>query len=154
MVIMFLLGASATISGVGSVYAAVYHTVDGCHRIRPERLKPKDKNAGFTARIGRVFGAAASWLHYAFTKCAETLCCCCYRARGYSRLADDQDHDTDQDLRSGGLQDGDMDGSHAATGASATKSGPHDGATRLDTRDLEAGMGVRGKGVHITTIII
>jgi hypothetical protein len=46
MVIMFLLGAASTAAAVGSTSAAVAHVVDGCHRLRPERLLPRSKSAG------------------------------------------------------------------------------------------------------------
>lgn len=46
MVIMFLLGAASTSAAVASTYAAVAHVVDGCHRLRPERLLPRAKGAG------------------------------------------------------------------------------------------------------------
>jgi hypothetical protein len=47
MVIMFLLGAASTAAAVGSTSAAVAHVVDGCHRLRPERLLPRsNKSAG------------------------------------------------------------------------------------------------------------
>jgi hypothetical protein len=35
MVIMFLLGAAATLGAVASIYAAVMHLVDGNHRRAP-----------------------------------------------------------------------------------------------------------------------
>jgi hypothetical protein len=46
MVIMFLLGAASTAAAVSSTSAAVAHVVDGCHRLRPERLLPRPKSAG------------------------------------------------------------------------------------------------------------
>lgn len=46
MVIMFLLGAASTAGAVASTSAAVYHVLDGCHRLRLERLLPRAKHSG------------------------------------------------------------------------------------------------------------
>lgn len=46
MVIMFLLGAASTAGAVASTSAAVYHVLDGCHRLRLERLLPRAKRSG------------------------------------------------------------------------------------------------------------
>lgn len=54
MVIMFLLGAAAAAAAVASVYAAVLHVVDGCHRLRPERLIPRSGKAGVNGFINNT----------------------------------------------------------------------------------------------------
>ncbi|GBF92795.1 ABC transporter permease [Raphidocelis subcapitata] len=78
MVIMFLLGAAATLGAVASIYAAVLHLVDSCHRLRGDRLMPKANGSGMLAWLGSNLRAA--W----------RACCCCWRgappAEGYERL--------------------------------------------------------------------
>ncbi|KAI8474099.1 MAG: hypothetical protein J3K34DRAFT_408830 [Monoraphidium minutum] len=69
MVIMFLLGAAATLGAVASIYAAVLHLVDGCHRLRTDRLIAKDKRSLFVW-LGQ--GLATAWRGL-----AHALCCCC-----------------------------------------------------------------------------
>lgn len=88
MVIMFLLGAAATLGAVASIYAAVLHLVDGCHRLRSDRLIPKAKGAGAFAWMGQQLLAAGRWLW-------STCCCCCCFVRkgsqddGYQPLSGD-----------------------------------------------------------------
>ncbi len=51
MVIMFLLGAASCAAAVASTTTAVYHVVDPCHRLRPERLLPRGKAAGVNGAL-------------------------------------------------------------------------------------------------------
>lgn len=66
MVIMFLLGAAATLGAVASIYAAVLHLIDGGHRLRPDRLIPKSGGGGLGGAL------AAAWAS------ARGACCCCF----------------------------------------------------------------------------
>lgn len=84
MVIMFLLGAAATTAAVGSTSAAVAHVVDGCHRLRPERLLPRSKSAGvnglLTEGFKQLWGLLLALLHTLRT-CWRRCCCCCASRR-------------------------------------------------------------------------
>lgn len=54
MMIMFLLGAAAAAASVASVYVAVYHVVDNCHRLRPERLIQRSGKGGVNGFINNA----------------------------------------------------------------------------------------------------
>lgn len=54
MVIMFLLGAASAAAAVASVYAAVLHVVDTCHRVRPDRLIQRTGKAGVNGFINNT----------------------------------------------------------------------------------------------------
>jgi ABC-type iron transport system FetAB permease component len=51
MVIMFLLGAAATLGAVVAIHAAVLHLVDGRHRLRTDRLIAKGSGGGGIAWV-------------------------------------------------------------------------------------------------------
>jgi hypothetical protein len=88
MVIMFLLGAASASASVLSVYAAVMHVVDGCHRLRPERLLARSSNAGVDGFIHGVAqqvrvclcvegggkGTSTGGVHSARLQCSFTCC--------------------------------------------------------------------------------
>jgi len=63
MVIMFLLGATSTAGAVGSTYAAVYQVLDGCHRLRLDRLKGRSKHSGVNGALTEAALAVSVVLH-------------------------------------------------------------------------------------------
>jgi hypothetical protein len=73
MVIMFLLGAAATTAAVGSTSAAVAHMVDGCHRLRPERLLPRSKSAGVNGLLTEGFKQVRSGKVQQFKQCRQPM---------------------------------------------------------------------------------
>lgn len=85
MVIMFLLGATATAAAVCSTTAAVYVAVDSCHRLRPERLVSKGKAAGVNGAI--TFALTKLWhgvvrVWRGVLGCSRWICCCYRRRKG------------------------------------------------------------------------
>jgi putative ABC transport system permease protein len=56
IIIMFLLGACGSTAAVVSVYAAVAHVVDSCHRLRPERLIQRAGKGGVNGFLGKAAG--------------------------------------------------------------------------------------------------
>lgn len=92
MVIMFLLGATSTAGAVGSTYAAVYHVLDGCHRLRLDRLKARPKRPGVNGALTEA--ALAVGLTVRNTLCdlckwelqADSISICCSRMAGESCL--------------------------------------------------------------------
>jgi hypothetical protein len=73
MVIMFLLGATATLGATASIYLAVLHVVDQEHRLRSDRLLRKQG--------GSLLGRAWARVGAAWSGC----CCCCAGARRRQR---------------------------------------------------------------------
>ncbi|KAF6251822.1 hypothetical protein COO60DRAFT_581040 [Scenedesmus sp. NREL 46B-D3] len=85
MVIMFLLGAASTAAAIGSTSAAVAHVVDGCHRLRPERLLLRSRSAGVNGLLTE--GAKQLWglllaLVNSLVPCLRKCCCWCRLRRG------------------------------------------------------------------------
>eukprot|EP00879_Flechtneria_rotunda_P028713 GHRR01030927.1.p1 GENE.GHRR01030927.1~~GHRR01030927.1.p1 ORF type:complete len:301 (+),score=63.82 GHRR01030927.1:256-1158(+) len=62
MVIMFLLGAAATAAAVASVYAAIFQVLDGCHRLRLERLISEKKGSGVNGFLTETAKAVSTGL--------------------------------------------------------------------------------------------
>jgi hypothetical protein len=93
MVIMFLLGATSTAGAVGSTYAAVYHVLDGCHRLRLDRLKARAKRTGVNGALTEAALAVGLTVRNAplLDLCkwelqADSVSICCSRMAGESCL--------------------------------------------------------------------
>lgn len=74
IIIMFLIAATTAVASVAAIHAAVYTVMDGCHRLRSDRLSPRASTTkGAVSWVGAHLAAGARGIGATASKAAARV---------------------------------------------------------------------------------